>query len=190
MALSSIALCSNALVKLGAQPIGSFEDPTPEAQVAARLYPALRDALLSAHPWSFAVAQATLPRLAAEPVADFGAAFQLPVDFLKVISAGSGTSGRGLGYRILGRRLHADAPSVTLTYIARASEGDFPPFFDQALIARLAAELCLPLTESASRAEVLMRQAEQELRRARLLDSQQATPKRVEDFTLIRARLS
>ena len=39
MALSSIELCSSALIKLGADGISSFEDGTAEARVAARLYP-------------------------------------------------------------------------------------------------------------------------------------------------------
>ena len=71
MALSALALCSRSLLKLGAQPIASLDEGTAEAEVAATLYPAVRDALLSLHPWSFATAQEGLPRLAARPVADF-----------------------------------------------------------------------------------------------------------------------
>ena len=72
----------------------------------------------------------------------------------------------------------------------RPSEGDFPPYFNAALVARLAAEFCLPLTENSSRAERLSRLADAELKVAKLVDSQQDTPPRVEDFTLIRARLA
>jgi hypothetical protein len=57
-------------------------------------------------------------------------------------------------------------------------------------VARLAAEFCLPLTENSTRTERLARIAEDELRLARLVDSQQHTPGRVEDFTLIEARLA
>jgi hypothetical protein len=53
---------------------------------------------------------------------------------------------------------------VTLTYVFRAEEAAFPAFFAAALVARLAAEFCLPLTESASRAEMLHRLAEGEMR--------------------------
>ena len=59
-----------------------------------------------------------------------------------------------------------------------------------ALVARLAAEFCLPLTENSTRAERLARLADDELRLARLVDSQQSTPAKVEDFTLIEARLA
>ena len=189
MPQSSVQLCSSALIKVGAEPIASFEDGTVEARVAGALYPMVRDALLCAHPWSFAIEQAALPLLTSEPIADYEHAFQLPVNFLRAISAGSGARGRGLRYRIVGRQLRADADSVILTYIFRPSEGDFPAYVDQALVARLAAEFCIPLTENSSRAEALFRLAEAELRLARLIDSQQDTPEGIEDFTLTGARV-
>lgn len=188
MSLTALALCSRALLRLGAQPIASLTEGSAEAEVAANLYPGLRDAVLSAHPWSFATGQAALARLAAAPVADFTQAFQLPTGFLRALSAGGEGRGRGIAYRIHEGRLHADAPQVTLTYIFRAEESAFPPFFAAALVARLAAEFCLPLTESTSRAEVLFRLAEQELRAARKVDSQQDTPPALEGFPLVDVR--
>lgn len=188
MALSAIALCSRALLKLGARPIAGFDEGTAEAEVAANLYPSIRDALLSAHGWSFATAQSRLPQLEEAPVADFAHAFQLPTDFLRALSAGVGSRGRGMTYRLLDKRLHTAANEVYLTYIFRPAEVNFPPFFDQLLIARLAAEFCIPVTESTSRAEMLYRIAETEFRRARLIDAQQDSPLAIEDFPLIEAR--
>ena len=188
MAASDIALCSRALIRIGAASVSSFDDGSLEAEVAANLYPSARDAMLSAHPWSFATGQTALPRLVAEPLADYAFAFQLPVDFLRALSAGVAGRGRGIAYRIAENRLHADADEIALTYIFRPAESAFPPFFDQALIARLSAEFCLPLTENATRAEILFRLAEAEFRRAKTVDSQQDTPSAIEDFTLIEAR--
>ena len=187
MALSALALCSRALLKIGAQPIASLEEGTAEAEVAANLYPGTRDALLSCHPRSFATGQMELNRLVATPVADLANAFQLPGDLLRVISAGSGR-GRGVVYRIQEGRLHADPEQLVLTYVFRPAESAFPPFFAAALVARLAAEFCLPLTENTARAEMLHRLAEGELRQARLADSQQATPRSIDDFPLLRVR--
>lgn len=188
MALSNIALCSRALMKLGADSIASFEDGTAEAEVAASLYGPVRDALISGHPWSFASGQAVLAQLAAEPVADYSYAYQLPSDFLRVLSAGTGARGRGIDYRIAERRLHTDVADVTLTYIFRPDESTFPAFFDQALIARLAAEFCIPLTDSTSRAEVLHKLAEDELMQAKTIDAQQESPMFLENFSLIEVR--
>jgi hypothetical protein len=125
MPLSSIELCSSALVKLGANGISSFEDGTAEARVAASLYPILRDALLCAHPWSFATAKTRLARLSVEPVADHLHAFQLPQNFLKALSAGSEVRARGLSYQIVNRQLHTDATEVVLTY-PPPERGRFP----------------------------------------------------------------
>lgn len=188
MALSSIALCSRALMKLGADSIASFEDGTTEAEVAASLYGPIRDAVISGHPWSFATGQVALARLAAEPAADYSYAYQLPSDFLRALSAGNGARGRGIDYRIAERRLHSNASEIILTYIFRPDESTFPPFFDQALIARLAAEFCIPLTDSTTRSEALYKIAQDELRRARTIDAQQESPTHIDSFSLIEVR--
>lgn len=188
MALTDLGLCSRALLRVGAAPISAFSAGTAEAEIAAALYGPVRDALLSAYPWSFATTQATLARLNATPVADFPYSHQLPTDFLRALSAGADGRGRGLSYRLAGSVLHSACATVALTYISRPPESAFPPFFDQALIVRLAAEFCLPLTESTSRAEFLYRLAEQEYQRARLIDAQQDEQPGFEDFSLIEAR--
>ncbi len=188
MALSALALSSRALLKIGAQTIAGFDEGTAEAEVAANLYPSARDALLSAHPWTFATAQRALPRLAGVPPADYAHAFQLPADYLRALSAGASGRGQGVAYRIAENRLHASVAAVMLTYIFRPDEAEFPPFFASALIAKLAAEFCIPLTENTARAELLYRLADSELRAARLTDSQQDTPRAIEDFSLVAAR--
>ncbi|WP_247887935.1 hypothetical protein, partial [Azospirillum brasilense] len=129
-----------------------------------------------------------LGRLAARPAPVSGGPLPPPGDFLGALGAGSGGRGRGLDYRIAGRALHAASDAVVLTYVGRPAEEDFPAFFDQALIARLAAEFCIPLTESTSRAELLQRLAESEFRSARQIDALQDSQPGFEDFTLIDAR--
>jgi hypothetical protein len=188
MALTALELCSRALLRIGTQAIASLDDGTAEAEIASGLYGGTRDALLSAHPWSFATGQEALPRLAAVPAADFRCAFQLPPGFLRALSAGGAGSGRGLAYRLLEDRLHADAEQVTLTYVFRPDESGFPAFFAAALVARLSAEFCIPLTENTARAQLLANQAEAELRAARRADSQQATTRALGNFPLIAVR--
>lgn len=190
MALSDIALASRALIRIGAAPISSFDDGTAESEIAGALFGPVRDALLSAYGWSFALGQTPLNRLEAVPVADYACAYELPVDFLRALSAGTGGKGRGLNFRIARNALHTNATAVLFTYIFRPEEEEFPPYFDAALIARLAAEFCIPLTENTSRAESMYRLAELEFDRARQIDAQQDTPGRIEDFSLINARKS
>lgn len=190
MSLTELQICSRALLAIGCEPISSFQDGTAEAEVASMLYGGVRDALLSAYPWSFATAQRALPQIAAVPVADFQYAYQLPEDYLRALSVGGAhhNSGRGVVYRIHERRIHTDSPSVVLTYVFRPDERIFPPFFTQALVTRIAAELCLPLTENTARTELQSKLAEMEFTRAKTIDSQQQTPSRFEDFTLLEVR--
>lgn len=188
MALNDVALCARALIRIGAVPITSFADGTVESEIAGALYPQARDALLSAYPWSFASGQVVLARLSTPPLADYTYAYALPNDFLRAVSAGNGARGRGLNYRIAAGALHTNAPEVVLSYIFRPEEAAFPPYFDQALIIKLAAEFCIPVTENTSRAESLDTMAEREFQRARQVDAQQDTPNKIEDFSLITAR--
>ncbi len=188
MALTAISLCNRALVKLGATAIGGFADGTAEAETAAALYEPTRDGLLAANPWNFATNQATLPRLIDKPVADYDYSFQLPTDFLRALSVGGPSRGRGLEYRISRQTIQASSEAVVLTYVFRPPEEEFPIFFAQSLVARLAAEFCLPLTENASRAAFLNQLADQEFRRARQTDGQQDTRIGFEHFSLIEAR--
>lgn len=188
MALSDVALCARALIKIGAAPITSFADETAESEIAGALYPQVRDALLSAYPWSFASGQVALSQLVTPPLADYSYAFGLPNDFLRALSAGAGSRGRGLNYRISSGALHTNSSEVILSYIFRPEEESFPPFFDNVLITRLAAEFCIPVTENSGRAESLYTMAEREFQRARLIDAQQDTPNKIEDFTLVTVR--
>ena len=188
MALNDIALASRALIRIGAAPITSFDDGTAQSEIAGALFAPVRDALLSAYAWSFATGQVALNALSTAPMADYDKAYQLPNDFLRALSAGSGTRGRGLNYRISRGALHTNSDNVILTYIFRPEEEEFPPYFDQALIAKLSAEFVIPVTENTSRAEAAFRLAENEYKRARQIDAQQDTPNKIENFTLVDVR--
>ncbi len=188
MSLTKIGMCSRALLKIGVQAISSFDDGSVEAEVAQNLYPGVCDHLLSSYPWSFATAQKRLARLSAQPIADFSYAYQLPSDFLRALSVGTGDQGRGVSYRIQEQRLHTDMEGVILTYIFRPDETAFPPYFSHCLITHLAAEFCLPLTESSSRGETLLRIGEKDLQKARNIDAQQQTPQSIVLDGLISAR--
>lgn len=188
MPLSPVALCSRALMKIGAQPIQSFYDERAEAEVALAFFAPTRDMLLSAYPWRFARGHMSLPRLVAAPVADFAFAHQLPSDCLRILSVGDGGASAGVTYRRVGNTLHSNVPDMILSYIFRPDDETAPAYFETALMTRLAAEFCLPLTESTSRADMLYRLADIELDRAKRIDAQQDSPNALADFNLVDVR--
>lgn len=188
MPFTSIDLCSRALTKIGAKSIASFSESCAEADVAEQLYESTLEGLLSSHPWRFALTQRELTRLSETPTSDYKYAYALPNDFLRAISAGSKGYGKGLDYRLVGNQLHTDSESVILTYLFKPNEVNFPPFFAQMVISWLAAEFCLPLTESTNRTEHLRKIAESDFARAKTIDSQQSVPSAFQDFSLIEVR--
>ncbi len=190
MPQSDVEIVSVALTKLGATPISSFSDDAAEAEVSQRLYPYVRDTLLSAHPWGFTLARVSLSPADPFETDDGRWRFELPIDLLRASSAGVGKSDVGLPFSIEGSQFLGASDAVTLKYHRRAPESIFPSHFVSALVARLAAELCLPITESSSRAEALFQLADAEVALAKLIDSQQKTPNSIDDFSLIRARFS
>lgn len=190
MALSDVALCARALIMIGAAPISSFEEDSSEAEIARMLYPTLRDGMLASYPWRFAAKGMWLSKLAnegADPAADGMMQFALPRDFVRLLSL-EGNGGKITRFELRGRVVLCASDSAYLGYVARLEEGSFPPWFDLALITRLAAEFCLPLTESSTRAEYLFKRSEDQFKQARLADAQQSTPHAIDDFSLISAR--
>jgi hypothetical protein len=192
MPLTAVEICAAALVKVGARPIASLEEAGLEAACAKRLYPIVRDALLVAHPWSFTLAHARLDRdPGAEPWPTSAAPSRSrPTTCARSRPASAGTRAASPTASRVPGCSPTPTRDVVIAYQRRVDEAVFPALFVQPLVTRLAAELCVPVTEGTARAAELAQLAELELRRARLLDSQQATPRRIEDFTLVEARYS
>lgn len=185
---TAIEMCSRALVKIGAGRIQSFTEGTDEASAADALYALTRDSTLSSYPWVFAFEQAPLVRQLPAPTADYAWSYALPADLLIVRSLGATGRGRGAVYRIAGGVVQTDAEEVVVTYTRRVPEEEMPAYFQAALVAVLAAELVIPLTESTARWQGLQQRAETMLREARRIDAQQSTPPAIESWPLIEAR--
>jgi hypothetical protein len=188
MSYTNIDLCSRALVELGANSISSFDETSCEATVASQLYQPTLENLLASYPWRFALKQKSLARLENKPVSDYQYAFQLPNNCLRILSAGQSVKSSGLQYKIVGKCLYANTSKVILNYIEKPDESTFPPFFVKAFITQLASEFCLPLTESTTRTDYMRKIAAEELKQARLVDSQQSINPCFQDFSLIEVR--
>ena len=84
---TSLSICSDALIMLGASPLSSFTEGTDAAQACDRLYPDLRDSILSRYPWSWSYKKTQLARLSVPPINEFEYAYQLPGDMLSGVQA-------------------------------------------------------------------------------------------------------
>jgi hypothetical protein len=176
------------LARIGAHPIDSLGDHSASAEIAGSLYDTAVDGILAAHPWRACIRTVdySTPDQTDLPEYDYG--FVLPSDCLRVISAGPSGQTSGIRYAIRGGHILTNNNTVTVVYIARIGPADMPPHLAGAVIARLSAELTIPITESTSRAEAMHRLADDRLESARRMDGQMEPPQHLSRFPLIDAR--
>ena len=82
--------------------------------------------------------------------------------------------------------------SLNLEYIRLKDESDFPPFFVEVLIAKLAYEICEGVTGVGTLQDRLAREFESKLGKAMTVDGQETPPQKIIDIDnarLVRARL-
>ncbi len=197
-----VQLCAEALLLLGAAPISSFDDGSSAAQVAARLWPGTRDALLVSYPWRCTLAKTRLARLSEAPVNEWRHAFALPPDLLTVraLFASPAVGAHPLAeYELFGERLYAQVADVWIDY-QRVSDPDaWPAHLRQLARYALAAEFAMPVTEQLNLADLWHRRAwgapgeakaGGEAAVARRIDAQQQPAQVIDDYPLIAARMA
>lgn len=172
-------ICNRALRLARAETLLSLEDDSETARACRALLPELRDEVLRAYPWNFAMARAKLADAEPVPLWGFAHAYPLPEDpyCLRVWSLEGELTSGDVVWRIEGRRLVTDlAPPVSILFIARIVDTAlFDPLFTTALAARMAAELAYPLTGSSAKEENAWRLYERSLSEAKRIDAQEGT---------------
>ena len=155
---TDLSICSDALILLGAQPISSFTEGSDAAQACDRLYPDLRDSLLSRYPWSWSYKKEQLARLATEPVTEWDYAYQLPGDILSGVRAlfnTASTFGSPLryGWELYGDQVYTNEEEVYIDYQATVTESKMPNYFVHLLRTAMAGELGMIVTDQISKAD-------------------------------------
>lgn len=192
--LTAVQLCSQACVLIGAQPIASLADGTTEATVADQLYEAVAQDMLTRHRWRFATRQraltaVTLTGEAEAPDDRWSAFYGVPSDCLVVHAltvAGTPIEFDRQGGVILCNAAAAD--EVVLTYGFRASEAQWPPYFDAIVRLQLASVFATAIANREGMADAMEKRALRALASGRQLDSQGRTTSRFDTGGIIRAR--
>jgi hypothetical protein len=186
-----VDLCSRALILIGAEPITSFEDGTTEALVSVNMYEdVVRTSLVNTR-WRFATNQAILNLLTAAPTGRYDRAYQLPSGYLMVHTAT--VEDNIIDYQIYGDKLFADtsaSDTVILDYTFRANELEFPSYFTIAVEYALAMVFATSIARDASLAALMEKQATNAMAKARSLDSQQHTTRKLVTSRFITNRRS
>lgn len=153
MAASEVTICNLALSWLAGNLIISLNDEGVEAQLCKANYELSRDAVLEAMAWTFATKRYRLTPESNAPAWGYAFQFTIPSDVitvLEVTNIGDTPNGANdLDWRREGNLILCDADVVYIKAIFRQEDPiRYPPNFIQAVAARLAAEIAVPLTES------------------------------------------
>ena len=204
---SVLEIYNLALLRLGQETMASVDETGRAGNMCRLNYPLLRDAVLRAHPWNFAVRRAALAQIAVTPAFEFDYAYALPTDpyCLKVLrtdwEATGWTSSAIYGfpgvhgmmpatieYRIETvryndadvRAILCNESTLKIEYIARITDvAQYDPLFVEALISRMASEMAKPLADDNTLAKNMFDTYLAKLAEARLNDAQEGTPREV-----------
>jgi len=190
---SAVSICNQALLFLGASPIVSFED-NEIGQACEVLYPEARDAMLSEQIWQFATERRTF---SAKSEISWGAdnKFLIPNDILLVHRVYSDPDSSSHGrdqvrdWRIESGHVVANTDVIYAHVVIKVTdENKMPAYFRQALAARMARDLAMPITHNENMLQAMSNLYERKLDEAISADARQGTTEQYEEGRLIKAR--
>lgn len=193
---TEVSIVSNASLRLGGEPISSFDEADlsgsniERSRLASNLWPTVRRSILRAHPWNVATARVLLSPDATAPAFGYSARFLRPIDWLRTLGVGNDTRDR-IPYRTEGRYYLANESAFPLTYIFDNKD---PETYDASLVEAMelgvALALAYPFTKSASMRESIAAELRESLRSARANDGMDDPAETFGDSILLASRLS
>ena len=184
-------ICSRALILIGAEPISSFDDGTTEALVCVNLYEDVAQSALCNTRWRFSTNQATLNQLTDAPTGRYDLAYQLPSNLLMLHAIT--VNDNLVDYQVYGDKVYADSSTtdtVISDYTFRADEQNWPSYFILAVEFSLSVILATSIARDASLASLMTQRSDAAMAKARSLDSQQQTTRKLETSRFITSRRS
>lgn len=133
-------IMSQAYLAIDAAPIQSFTGGDDEEIWAANNYTRIKQSEMSNYSWNFNIAYSALTVTATTP-ADKHWTYEYlqPTDILRIISV-MDNAGNQVLWETAAGKIYTDTTSINCKYQRDLEEVDFPVYFEDCLIARLAAE--------------------------------------------------
>ena len=188
---SAIDIASRALVLIGAEPITSFDSSSTEALVATNMYEDTVRAMLSTARWRFATEQSVLNQLSDVPTGRFDIAHQLPSNLL--VLHGVTVNDNLIEFTVYGDKVFSDttaSDTLVADFTFRADEVDFPSYFSLALQYSLASIFATSIARDDRLMQLMETKANQLMAKARNIDAQQQTTRKLVTSRFISNRRS
>lgn len=183
---SETEICNAALMLLGDKPLNSLDDLTDRARLCKQIWPMVLDDEIAAHRWKATLRRAELTRKAAAPAWGWSYQYALPTDpiCLSVIEMKDPKE----EYEIEGDVLLCNNTTALIRYKTRIAAGAAGPGMQSALVARMMAELAMPITKKEAVVKAAWAAYHAKISSALAADGQQGVGEVLEDTTLIDAR--
>lgn len=184
---SEVQICNMGLAKIGEAKITNLTDDNRVARACNLIYEDIRDAVLRAHPWNFAMKRVELAQLTSTPAFGFAYEYQLPSDYLKVVQMDP--QGQDIKYKIEGSKLLSDEGTVYILYISKVTDPtEYDSVFREILATRLGAELAFLINNDKDLKEMLLEEYMLKIGEGRSLDAQEDTADVIEESTWLTSR--
>ena len=161
-----------ALSHLGEPRIAAISESSKVAIACRTHYETVRDSLLRAHNWNFAMKQAELS-LIGTPLFGPDYEFALPSDFLRLSTFNGFEAALSEGnYIIEGASLLTDEATARITYVHRLTDPtQFDANFVELLSHRLAAAIAMAVSKSSSKRDAMAALAMKKGKKAAFVDA-------------------
>ena len=148
---SVVDICNSALNALGASTIISLTENSKNARLCNQRYEPVRDAVFRSHPWNCLQKRVELAKDTTAPVFEFSNAYTLPADSLRILKSENSNLSNNVKFRIEGKKLLTNEDTIKILYVAKITDTtQYDTSLIETLSAKLAAELCYPITQSST----------------------------------------
>ena len=189
---SDVGIANAALRKLGQDPITAFSEDSKAGRIANERFAESRDALLSEHPWNFALKRASLAASATSPTWGFSNAFPLPTDYIRMMEVEGESLEVDTGkWKVENAEIvtNLSAP-LNILYIYQVTDAErMTAGFREALASRLAADWAEDITGEDNIIQATAQKARVAVAQARSNDGQEGIPDQFEADDWVNARL-
>lgn len=170
---SKLDIVNHALILLGESPLSDFTSNTGE--VVETVCRRMRQEMLMEHRWRFAVKKAALTEASGSPVNEWENHFDFPSDMLLLIRTYPSSN-----YEVFADKLLTNNESVSIDYIYDPGIKAYPEYFANALAHRIAAEVCMAITNNHTLYDSMKQKYLMVLGAAKFKDSQGRPPKAIQ----------
>jgi len=180
-----VTITNQALGFLGANPITSLSDNSDQAILAKNIYEDIRDTCLEEGDWSFALNTYKLVKDSVAPIFGEGEYYEIPKEIIRIVAVNQNQS----WWRIEGNKIRTQAGAAEVLAVKRVTDIDsMSPMFRQALAARMAVDMALPITQSKTMHSQMVILFEGKMDAARANDGMQGTSRRFSAGRLVTGR--